>query len=465
MRGISPLGIFKCRHTKYSNSCYIDAIVESVKMFVLEFKVRNPKPEQCLAIDEAIRTAQFVRNKCLRYWMDNRGVGKYDIYKHNTQLREEFQFVRDLNSHATQCAVERAWSSISRFFDNCKKNIQGLKGYPKFVRHSRSVEYKVSGWKLCEDRKKITFTDKKGIGTLKLIVSRDLNCFQLEQFKRCRIIKRADGYYVQFVLKLDPRDTVKPFPVTQKCIGIDVGLKEFLADSNGNLELIPQFYRKAEKQLNRANRKKSKKYRKAMQRNFPNEFGNIGLGEARVRNPRPHIERRGLPHERLHQEGVKQSKNYHKARNRYARKHLRVSRQRIEYCKRVAYCVIQSNDLVAYEDLNVKGIIRNRKLAKSISDAGWSTFRQWLEYFGHKYGKSTVAVPAHQTSQICSNCGAVVKKSLSTRTHVCECGYTEDRDINAAINILQRGLNTLGHSGIYAWGETPSWAFGGNPDV
>ena len=389
-------------------------------MFVLEFKVRNPKLQQCLAIDEAIRTAQFVRNKCLRYWMDNRGVGKYDIYKHNTQLRKEYQFVRDLNSHATQCAVERAWSSISRFFDNCKQNIPGKKGYPQFKKHSRSVEYKVSGWKLSEDRKRITFTDKKGIGTLKLIVSRDLNHFQLEQFTRCRIIKRADGYYVQFVLKLDPRDTVKPFPVTKKCLGIDVGLKEFYADSNRHLEPIPQFYRKAEKQLNRANRKKSKKYRK----------------------------------------GVKQSKNYHKARTRYARKHLRVSRQRIEYCKRLAYCVIKSNDFVAYEDLNVKGMVKNRKLAKSITDAGWSTFRQWLEYFGYKYGKATVAVPAHQTSQICSKCGAVVKKSLSTRTHVCECGFIKDRDVNAAINILQRGLNTIGHIEIYAWGETPSWAVG-----
>ena len=234
--------------------------------------------------------------------MDNRGVGKYDIYKHNTQLRKEYKFVRDLNSHATQCAVERTWSAISRFFDNCKKQIKGKKGYPKFKKHSRSVEYKVSGWNLDEDRKRITFTDKKGIGRLKLIVSKDLNYFQLEQFKRCRIIKRADGYYVQFVLKLDPRDTIKPSPVTKGAVGIDVGLKEFYADSNGYLEPIPQFYRKAEKQLNRANRKKSKKYRK----------------------------------------GVKQSKNYHKARVRYARKHLRVSRQRQEYCKRAAYCVIKS---------------------------------------------------------------------------------------------------------------------------
>ncbi len=156
---------------------------------------------------------------------------------------------------------------------------------------------------------------------------------------------------------------------------------------------------------------------------------------------------------------------------------LRVSRQREEYCKQAAYCVIQSNDLVAYElrqqgrslDLNVKGMIRNRRLAKSIADAGWSTFRKWLEYFGFKYGKVTVAVPPHNTSQNCSNCGEKVTKSLSTRTHICpNCGYVEDRDVNAAINILNRGLSTVGHTGNYAslrpryrgWGKTPSWSVG-----
>ena len=174
--------------------------------------------------------------------------------------------------------------------------------------------------------------------------------------------------------------------------------------------------------MNRANRQKSKKYRK----------------------------------------GAKpQSNNYHKARNRYARKHLRVSRQRREYAKRVAYCVVQSNDLIAYEDLNVKGMIRNRRLAKSISDVAWSTFRLWLEYFGSKYGKITVAVPPQNTSQNCSNCGRIVKKSLSTRTHSCpNCGYLEDRDINAARNILQKGLCTVGHTGIYACGDTPSGLVG-----
>jgi putative transposase len=207
-------------------------------------------------------------------------------------------------------------------------------------------------------------------------------------------------------------------------VGLDVGLKEFLTDSDGETVENPRFWRKSAKALNRANRKKSIKF---------------------VKGKKP------------------QSKNYHKARVRYARKHLKVSRQRKEFAKSVAYCVIQSNDLVAYEDLNVKGMVRNRKLAKSISDAGWTIFRQWLEYFGYKYGKITVAVPPHNTSQDCSKCGQKVEKSLSTRTHVCpHCGHIEDRDWNAARNILIKALRTVGHTGTYARGDLPSWAIGVN---
>lgn len=382
-------------------------------MFIYEFKV-NPKPLQIIAINEAIRTAQFVRNKVLRYWMDNCGVGKTEMFRYNTLLRKEFKFVEELNSHACQTAVERVLRAVNRFYDNCKKQIQGKKGYPRFKKHSRSVEYKVSGWKLSENRKHITFTDKKEIGNLKLIGSRDLNFYQIEQIKRVRIVLRADGYYVQFSVQLDARDTVKPLVPSQKAVGIDVGIKYFLADSQGNIEHNPQFYRQGEQKLNRLNRRKSKKYL----------------------------------------QGKPQSKNYHRARCRYALKHLEVSRQREEFVKRVALRLIKSNDLVAYEDLNVKGMVKNRHLSKSISDAGWSTFRRWLDYFGYKYGKVTVAVSPYNTSQNCSNCGEKMQKSLSTRTHVCPyCNYVEDRDVNAAINILQKGLSTVGHTESYKLGE------------
>jgi putative transposase len=391
-------------------------------MIVYEFKVKG-KQKQYQAIDEAIRTSQFIQNKCLRYWMDNKNIGRYDLNKYCAVLAAQFSFADELNSMARQSAAERSWSAIARFYDNCKKKVKGKKGFPRFKKNCRSVEYKSTGWKLSDTRKAITLLDKKGIGTLKLKGTYDLNYYDIKQIKRVRLVRRADGYYAQFAVDVDVRIESQP---TNQLVGIDLGLKYFIADNKGNVESSPQFYRKSQKQLNRANRQKSKKF--SPQKN-----------KARVR----------------------QSNNYHKARNRYAQKHLKVSRQRKEYCKRLAYSVIQSNDLVAYEDLNIKGLVKNRNLAKSISDVGWYIFRQWLEYFGHKYGKVTVAVPPHNTSQNCSNCGEKVNKSLSTRTHVCpHCGYTEDRDINAAINILRLGLSTVGHTETYATGDLPSWAIG-----
>jgi putative transposase len=385
-------------------------------MIVLEMKA-VVKPSQCSAIDEAIRTVQFIRNKALRLWMDAKRedkIDKYSLNKYCAVLAKQFKFVDTLNSTARQASAERAWSAIARFYDNCKKKVKGKKGYPKFQKNNRSVEYKNSGGQLSEDRKKITFTDKKNIGTVKLKGTRDLNFYPIDQIKRVRIVKRADGYYVQFCLSVDIREYAKPLEPTKKCVGLDVGLKVFYANSDGETVEIPQYYRKAEKRLNRLNRKKSKKFRK----------------------------------------GQPQSNNYKKARKRYARKHLRVSRQRKGFAQKEALRVIKSNDFIAYEDLNVKGMVKNSRLAKSINDVAWSTFRQWLEYFGFKYGKATVAVAPHNTSQNCSNCGQKVPKSLSTRTHVCpHCGYVEDRDINAAINILKKGLSTVGHTETNTLGE------------
>ena len=105
-------------------------------------------------------------------------------------------------------------------------------------------------------------------------------------------------------------------------------------------------------------------------------------------------------------------------------------------------------------------MVKNHKLAKSISDAAWSQFAEWLQYFGKIYGKTVIAVGPQYTSQDCSNCGNLVKKTLSTRTHICGCGTILDRDHNAAKNILAKGLkqagiilNTVGHTEINAWGQ------------
>ena len=149
-------------------------------MLVFEFKAYG-KQNQFKAVDEAIRTAKFVHNSCLRYWMDNKKVGRYDLNKYCAVLARDFPFADELNSMARQSSAERAWSAISRFYDNCKKGIPGKKGYPQFQKNCRSVEYKTSGWKLADDRKSINFIDKKGIGRLKLKGTRDLHFYQISQ--------------------------------------------------------------------------------------------------------------------------------------------------------------------------------------------------------------------------------------------------------------------------------------------
>ncbi|WP_239651439.1 hypothetical protein [Neosynechococcus sphagnicola] len=120
-------------------------------MLIFEFKVYG-KPTQFSAIDEALRTAKFIQNKCLRYWMDNKGVSKYDLNKYCAVLAKEFPFANELNSIARQSSAEPAWSAISRFYENCNKGVPNKKGFPKFKKAVRSVEYKTSGWKLAEER-------------------------------------------------------------------------------------------------------------------------------------------------------------------------------------------------------------------------------------------------------------------------------------------------------------------------
>ncbi|NER45654.1 MAG: IS200/IS605 family element transposase accessory protein TnpB [Symploca sp. SIO1A3] len=317
-------------------------------MLVLEYKA-VVKPNQVKAIDEAIRTTQFVRNKVLRYWMDNHGIGKKELYQYNTQLRAQFWFVKHLNSHACQASVENVERAIHRFFDNCKKKKPGKKGYPRFKKNCRSVEYKQSGWKLHSSKRRLNFIDKKGIGEVKLLGKWDIHTYPVELIKRVqrKIYKKKKG-----------------------------------------------------------------------------------------------------------------SSGRRKARSVYARKHLKVTRQRNEHAKRLARNLCLANAKVVLEDLNISGLVRNHKLAKSISDASWYNFRQWLEYFGDKFGREIIAVAPHYTSQECSNCGIKVQKSLSTRTHSCpHCGYIEQRDVNAAIVILSRAT-TEGHSGSNANGDVSSTSVG-----
>jgi len=379
-------------------------------MLTIELKC-YPSKEQRDSINKAIRTTQFIRNKAIRQWLDasskNQKENLYSLYKLGKTLPKQYDFVKALNSTARQAAVERAWSGISRFY-------KGLAKKPKFQKNNRSFEFKQSGWKLSPDYKRVTIKSYN-IGSLKLKGTRDLQGFSECKIFRARIVHRADGHYIQFCIDIDRKIQHTP---TGKTVGIDVGLKHFFTDSEGKTVKNPRFLRKAERRLKRLHRRYSR--------------------------------------------CKKGSENRNKARLRLARKHLKVSRQRKDFAVKAARQIITNSDFVGIEDLRIKNLVRNRKVSKSFSDAALYTFRTWLEYFGKIYRIPVVSVPPQYTSQECSECGGMVQKTLSERTHICECGCILDRDLNAARNILRIALekfaenNTVGHTEIYASGEETS---------
>ncbi len=370
-------------------------------MLIFEYKLDGSQA-QYAALDEAIRIVQFIRNKCLRWWMDERGISKNDLQCYCAVLAKEYPFATRLNSQARQAGAARAWFAISRFYDHCQNHQPGKKGYPRFQHDNRSIEYKQTGWKLGPDGKQITFTDGCGIGRLRLVGNpkQKIAAFPASQIKRVRLVRRAEGYYVQFGVKVDR--VIEHIPAG-KTVGIDVGLKAYYTDSEGHTIENPRHYRKAEKKLKRLQRQLSRKHKK--------------------------------------------SSNRKRARKHLARAYLKVSRQREDFARKTASTLVSSHDLIAYEDLKIRNMVRNHHLAKSIHDAGWGTFISWVKAYGLMHAVPVIAVAPHFTSQECSACGAIVKKSLSVRTHICpSCGVVLDRDHNAALNILAKAIEgTLGH--------------------
>ena len=159
-------------------------------------------------------------------------------------------------SSARQASAERAIFAIQCFFANCKAKTPSKKGYPKFKKHTRSVEYKISGWLLSVDKRCLTFKDGFAAGKFKLVGSRDLHFYAPDEIKRIRVVRRADGYYAQLCINVERKEELIP---TGKAIGIDVGLNHFYTDSDGETVANPRHLRKSEKALKRLQKRVSRK--------------------------------------------------------------------------------------------------------------------------------------------------------------------------------------------------------------
>jgi putative transposase len=334
-------------------------------------------------------------------------------------IREAFPEYAAVHSHVLQDVLARLDKAYQAFFRRIKAGEQP--GYPRFQGRNRyhSFTYKEYGngaklengclilskigrlavhWSNCTGKRAIKGTIP---GTIKTVT----------------ISKEADGWYVEFSCVEVPAE---PLPLTGQEIGIDVGLNVFLVTDEGEPVQNPRHYRKAERELKKAQRRVARRKKGSQRRK--------------------------------------------KAVQVLARRHQKVQRQRRDFHHKTACDLVRAYDVIYLEDLQVSNMSKRPEpkpdgsggylhngasakagLNKSIQDAGWYSFRQILTCTAEWAGKCVVAVPPAYTSQACSGCGEIVKKSLSIRTHVCtNCGLILDRDENAAKNIKWLGQSLRG---------------------
>ncbi len=327
--------------------------------------------------------------------------GKTDYYTQASELpqtKELFPEYKTIYADCQQQNLMRLEKSWKRWLVPDKNGKRG--GRPRFKKRGDTCSFtfpRVNNPKAGAYLTGNTLKLSK-IGEIEVILHRPIpDGFTLKQ---ATILHKADGWYVSFSLE----DGTVPEPLSVDEIkssgGIDVGLEKFLATSDGYAVQIPQFYRKSQQHLARQQRQLSRKH--------------------------------------------KGSKQYERQANKVARLHLHTARQRKEFHYQAAHWLCSTYDLISFELLNIKGLARTR-LAKSILDAAWGAFLDILQAVAVKRGKQTVGVDPKRTSIECSRCETRVEKALSDRVHSCpHCDLVIDRDWNAAINILNRGLKTVG---------------------
>lgn len=217
------------------------------------------------------------------------------------------------------------------------------------------------------------------------------------EIKQLIIKRQGHRWYAIFCVE---RQAASSSIDLKNAVGVDVGIHQYAVLSNGATYENPRFLRKQEKQLKKTQRTLSKK--------------------------------------------KKGSANYTKQAQRVRQYHEKVVNQRRDFLHKLSFNLSKDYSVIAVENLNIRNMVKNRKLSKSIADAGWGMFRNMLAYKCEKQGGVLIKVEPKYTTQDCSSCDERVKKSLSIRTHICmKCGTILDRDHNASLNILKKGLQQL----------------------
>jgi putative transposase len=317
---------------------------------------------------------------------------------------EELAFLNDVSSVPLQQCLRHLQTAFTNFFGKRAK-------YPRFKSRKKahkSAEYSTSGFRFRDGR----LTLAKMAEPLDIVWSRPLP----KGAKPSTVTVSQDAAGRWFVSLLCDDASVKPLPAGGDAVGIDVGLDHLLTLSTGEKIANPRHERRDRARLALAQRRLAKKAK--------------GDGA-----------------------------NRRKARQKVARIHARIADRRRDHLHKLTTRLVRENQTLVIEDLTVRNMVKNRSLARAISDAAWSEFRSMLEYKAQWYGREVVAVDRFfPSSRLCSNCGSLQQKMpLNVRTWTCEnCGTTHDRDVNAAENLLAVGLTvTACGAGVRPQRSTP----------
>ena len=355
------------------------------------FKYRlYPSQAQVKNLRLVLDIARHFYNMCLgerkyAYELEQRNVTKHEQLRQVKHYKATFPQARQVHSHVLQVAVADVDKAYQSFFRRVKSGEKA--GYPRFKGHNRfdSFGFKEygNGFRLDGRRLKVY-----GVGRIPVRWHRPIE----GTIKTVRILYKAGCWYACFTCEVE---IPHPQPPTGKSAGIDVGLSALLTTSDGDKVDNPNYYRTAQSELRRKQRKLARA-----------KWG---------------------------------SNNRRKVLRAIQKQQEHVANQRKDFLHKLAYDLVENYDLIALEKLQITNMVRNKHLSKSILDSGWGYFKQQLAYKAERAGRKVVFVNPAYTSKTCSNCGAIFENlQLSDRWVECECGLSTDRDLNAAINILSR---------------------------
>ncbi len=358
---------------------------------LITYKYRlYPNREQRKAIDFTVERCRLLYNRLLderihAYRNKGKSLTYYDQAYTFNKRKAAIPALKQVYSQVLQDVAKRLDKAFQAFFRRVKAGEKP--GFPRFKPATQydSFTYPQSGYKLERNKLKLS-----KIGDVRIKLHRPVE----GKIKTCTIIQKNGKYYACLSAEVEP----KQLPPCMDAVGVDLGVKTLAVTSDGAYFESPKYLRKSENYLKRLQRSVSRK--------------------------------------------KKGSNRRKKAVRVIAGLHEHVANQRKDNAHKVSRQLVNRYGLIAFEDLNVLGMTQNHHLAKSIIDSGWSQLVAFTSYKAESAGRIVKQVDPRHTSQLCSNCGEVVKKQLKDREHRCPyCRFVGNRDENAAVNILKRATS------------------------